>query len=148
MIKLNHINKTYPNGFVALKNIDLEVAKGDIMGIIGYSGAGKSTLIRIINRLEEPTSGTLFVDGVNMLGLKQKELQMQRQKIGMIFQHFNLLSARNVFDNVAFALEIAKWDKKAIKPRVDELLELVGLSERASFFPSQLSGGQKHNIST
>ena len=79
MIKLNHINKTYPNGFVALKNIDLEVAKGDIMGIIGYSGAGKSTLIRIINRLEEPTSGTLFVDGVNMLGLKQKELQMQRQ---------------------------------------------------------------------
>ncbi len=146
MIKLNHINKTYPNGFVALKNIDLEVAKGDIMGIIGYSGAGKSTLIRIINRLEEPTSGTLFVDGVNMLGLKQKELQMQRQKIGMIFQHFNLLSARNVFDNVAFALEIAKWDKKAIKPRVDELLELVGLSERASFFPSQLSGGQKQRV--
>ena len=103
MIKLNHINKTYPNGFVALKNIDLEVAKGDIMGIIGYSGAGQSTLIRIINRLEEPTSGTLFVDGVNMLGLKQKELQMQRQKIGMIFQHFNLLRARNLFDNVAFA---------------------------------------------
>ncbi|TLD96328.1 methionine ABC transporter ATP-binding protein [Helicobacter jaachi] len=146
MIQLKGINKTYPNGFVALKNIDLEVQKGDIMGIIGYSGAGKSTLIRIINRLEEPTSGQLIIDGVDMLSLKEKELQAQRQKIGMIFQHFNLLSAKNVFDNVAFALEIAKWDKKMIKPRVNELLELVGLSERARFYPSQLSGGQKQRV--
>ena len=146
MISLKGIHKTYPNGFVALKNIDLEVSKGDIMGIIGYSGAGKSTLIRIINRLEEPTSGTLSIDSVDMLTLKEKELQKQRQKIGMIFQHFNLLSAKNVFDNVAFALHIAKWDKKAIKPRVDELLELVGLSERANFYPSQLSGGQKQRV--
>ena len=146
MICLKGIHKTYPNGCVALKNINLEVSKGDIMGIIGYSGAGKSTLIRIINRLEEPTSGTLFIDDVDMLKLKQKELQKQRQKIGMIFQHFNLLGAKNVFDNVAFALHIAKWDKKAIKPRVDELLELVGLSERANFYPSQLSGGQKQRV--
>lgn len=146
MIKLSQISKTYPNGFEALKNIDLEVERGDIMGIIGYSGAGKSTLIRIINRLEEPSSGEIMIDGVDMLSLSQPELQKQRQKIGMIFQHFNLLSAKNVFDNVAFALEIAKWDKKAIKPRVDELLSLVGLSDRAQFYPSQLSGGQKQRV--
>ncbi|MCH5314032.1 MAG: methionine ABC transporter ATP-binding protein [Helicobacter sp.] len=146
MISLKGIQKTYPNGFVALKNIDLEVEKGDIMGIIGYSGAGKSTLIRIINRLEEPSGGELRIDNLDMLSLNQKQLQAQRQKIGMIFQHFNLLSAKNVFDNVAFALQIAKWDKKAIKTRVDELLELVGLSERASFYPSQLSGGQKQRV--
>ena len=146
MISLKGISKTYPNGFCALKNIDLEVSKGDIMGIIGYSGAGKSTLIRIINRLEEPTSGELKIDNINILKLNQKQLQAQRQKIGMIFQHFNLLSAKNVFDNVAFALRIAKWDKKAIKPRVDELLEMVGLSERAAFYPSQLSGGQKQRV--
>ncbi|AWK62471.1 ABC transporter ATP-binding protein [Helicobacter cinaedi PAGU611] len=146
MIELRGINKTYPNGFVALKNIDLSVEKGDIMGIIGYSGAGKSTLIRIINRLEEPTSGEIHIDGVNLLNLKEKALQKERQKIGMIFQHFNLLSAKSVFDNVAFALRIAKWKSSEIKPRVNELLELVGLSDRAGFYPSQLSGGQKQRV--
>lgn len=146
MIKLTSISKTYANGFVALKNIDLEVQKGDIMGIIGYSGAGKSTLIRIINRLEEPTEGSLIIDGVDLLALKENALQKQRQKMGMIFQHFNLLSAKNVFENVAFALRIAKWDKKLIKPRVNELLELVGLSEKAHYYPSQLSGGQKQRV--
>lgn len=146
MIELRGICKTYPNGFVALKNIDLKVAKGDIMGIIGYSGAGKSTLIRIINRLEEPSSGELTIDGVNLLRLKEAELQKERQKIGMIFQHFNLLSAKNVFDNIAFALHIAKWKKSAIAARVNELLELVGLSDRAEFYPSQLSGGQKQRV--
>lgn len=146
MIKLSQISKIYSNGFEALKGIDLEVEKGDIMGVIGYSGAGKSTLIRIINRLEEPTSGSIMIDGVDMLSLSQPQLQKQRQKIGMIFQHFNLMSSKNVFENVAFALEIAKWDKKAIKPRVDELLSLVGLSDRAEFYPSQLSGGQKQRV--
>ncbi|RDU61162.1 methionine ABC transporter ATP-binding protein [Helicobacter marmotae] len=146
MIHLKGIHKTYPNGFVALKNIDLEVSQGDIMGIIGYSGAGKSTLVRIINRLEEASSGELRINNIDMFSLNQKQLQVQRQKIGMIFQHFNLLGAKNVFDNVAFALQIAKWDKKAIKPRVNELLELVGLSDRAAFYPSQLSGGQKQRV--
>lgn len=116
------------------------------MGIIGYSGAGKSTLVRIINRLEEPSSGRVHIGGVDMLRLTPKELQKQRQKIGMIFQHFNLLSARDVFGNVAFALEIAKWSKSDIKARVLELLELVGLQEKAHFYPSQLSGGQKQRV--
>ncbi len=116
------------------------------MGIIGYSGAGKSTLIRIINRLEEPSSGSVNIGGVDMLSLTPKELQKQRQKIGMIFQHFNLLSSRDVFGNVAFALEIAKWSKNDIKARVLELLELVGLKEKAHFYPSQLSGGQKQRV--
>ena len=116
------------------------------MGIIGYSGAGKSTLVRIINRLEEPSSGRVNIGGVDMLRLTPKELQKQRQKIGMIFQHFNLLSARDVFGNVAFALEIAKWSKSDIKARVLELLELVGLQEKAHFYPSQLSGGQKQRV--
>lgn len=146
MIVLKDINKTYPNGFVALKGIDLEVQKGDIMGIIGYSGAGKSTLIRIINRLEEPTSGEVYIDNVDLLKLDSKALQKQRQKIGMIFQHFNLLNSRDVFGNVAFALEIAKWEKSAIKNRVNELLEMVGLEQKANFYPSQLSGGQKQRV--
>ena len=118
------------------------------MGIIGYSGAGKSTLVRIINRLEEPSSGRVNIGGVDMLRLTPKELQKQRQKIGMIFQHFNLLSARDVFGNVAFVLEIAKWSKSDIKARVLELLELVGLQEKAHFYPSQLSGGQKQRVTT
>lgn len=146
IIALQHITKTYPNGFCALKGIDLEVQEGDIMGIIGYSGAGKSTLIRIINRLEEPSGGSVHIGGVDMLGLKESQLQKQRQKIGMIFQHFNLLSSRDVFGNVAFALEIAKWRKSEIKARVMELLDLVGLKEKAHFYPGQLSGGQKQRV--
>lgn len=116
------------------------------MGIIGYSGAGKSTLIRIINRLEEPSSGELYIDKVDILSLNPKSLQKTRQKIGMIFQHFNLLSSRNVFGNIAFALEIAKWEKSKITPRVMELLELVGLKDKAYFYPNQLSGGQKQRV--
>lgn len=146
MIHLNNVSKTYPNGFLALKNINLDVVKGDIMGIIGYSGAGKSTLVRIINRLEEPTSGQVSINGKDILSLSQAALQKERQKIGMIFQHFHLMSAKNVFDNVAFALHIAKWDKKRIASRVNELLEIVGLSDRAGFYPTQLSGGQKQRV--
>ncbi|RDU58679.1 methionine ABC transporter ATP-binding protein [Helicobacter sp. MIT 99-5507] len=146
MVKLNNINKIYPNGFHALKNINLEVQNGDIFGVIGFSGAGKSTLIRIINLLEHPTSGEVLVNGRDLSKLKYNDLCLARQKIGMIFQHFNLLSARNVFGNVAFALEIAKWDKRKIKDRVLELLELVGLSDKANYYPSELSGGQKQRV--
>ncbi|EFR48246.1 ABC transporter, ATP-binding protein [Helicobacter canadensis MIT 98-5491] len=146
IISLKNINKTYPNGFCALKNINLEIKRNDIAGIIGYSGAGKSTLIRILNRLEEPTSGEVLIDGVDILALNSKQLQKKRQQIGMIFQHFNLLNSRDVFGNIAFALEIAKWDKSAIEKRVYELLELVGLESKAHFYPSQLSGGQKQRV--
>lgn len=146
MISLRNVSKVYPNGFCAIKPLSLEVQKGDIMGIIGYSGAGKSTLIRLINRLENPSSGEVFINGENILNLSQAKLQKKRQKIGMIFQHFNLLSSRSVYGNVAFGLEIAKWQKDKINARVRELLEIVGLSEKSDFYPSQLSGGQKQRV--
>lgn len=116
------------------------------MGIIGYSGAGKSTLVRLINRLEEPNSGEVFVNGENILLLDKNTLRKRRRKIGMIFQHFNLMSAKNVYDNIAFALKIAHWDRAKIPQRVGELLELVGLEEKAKSYPSELSGGQKQRV--
>ncbi|EMH42077.1 ATP-binding cassette domain-containing protein, partial [Helicobacter pylori] len=146
VVELKNIEKIYENGFHALKGVNLELKKGDILGVIGYSGAGKSTLIRLINCLERPSSGEVLVNGVNLLNLKPKELQQARQKIGMIFQHFNLLSAKNVFENVAFALEIARWEKNKIQSRVHELLELVGLEDKTHFYPKQLSGGQKQRV--
>lgn len=146
MITLKEVTKIYPNGFQAIKPLNLHVEQGDIMGIIGYSGAGKSTLIRLINRLESPTSGEIIIDAQNIVKLSESKLQKTRQKIGMIFQHFNLLNSRNVFANIAFALEIAGWGKNKIKPRVMELLEVVGLTEKANFYPSQLSGGQKQRV--
>lgn len=146
MIYINNANKIYPNGLHAVKNINLHISKGDIFGIIGLSGAGKSSLIRLLNRLEEPTSGEIIIDGVNITTLNKKELLEKRKKIGMIFQHFNLLSSRTVGENIAFSLEIANWNKKDIKNRVDELLELVELSDKKNSYPSQLSGGQKQRV--
>lgn len=146
IIHLCNIQKTYPNGFQALKNINLRIKENEIMGIIGYSGAGKSTLVRLINRLEEPSSGEVFVNGENILLLDKTTLRKRRRKIGMIFQHFNLMSAKNVYENVAFALRIAHWDSKKIPQRVQELLKLVGLEEKAGSYPSQLSGGQKQRV--
>ncbi len=146
MISIRKVNKIYSNGFHAVKNVDLEIKKGDIFGIIGLSGAGKSSLIRLINRLEEPTSGEIIIDGVQMTSLSKNELLEKRKKIGMIFQHFNLLSSKTVGENIAFALEIAKWEKSKIKSRVKELLELVELSDKINSYPSQLSGGQKQRV--
>lgn len=146
MIYIKNANKVYPNGLHAVKNVNLHIKKGDIFGIIGLSGAGKSSLIRLLNRLEEPTSGEIIIDGVNIVSLNKRELLEKRKKIGMIFQHFNLLSSRTVGENVAFALEIANWKKSDIDKRVDELLELVELSEKKNSYPSQLSGGQKQRV--
>ena len=146
MVELKNIEKIYPNGFHALKNINLKVNKGEIYGIIGFSGAGKSTLIRTINLLEAPSSGEVIVNGKNLASLSARELRTERQKIGMIFQHFNLLTSKSVFENIAFALEIAHWERSAIKARVAELLELVDLSDKAKSYPSQLSGGQKQRV--
>ena len=147
MITLEKENKVYSNGLHAVKDVSLKVNKGDIFGIIGLSGAGKSSLIRLINRLEEPTSGKLFINGENVLEFNKKQLLERRKKIGMIFQHFNLLSSRTVEENVAFALEIANWNKNEIKERVAMLLDIVGLSDKAKYYPSQLSGGQKQRVS-
>ena len=149
MIQLSHIEKIYdsPSGPVrALKDITLHIEKGDIYGIIGLSGAGKSTLVRCINLLERPTKGTVVVDGQEITAMSDSQLRAARKNIGMIFQHFNLLSSATVYENVAFPLELAKTNKDVIQKKVTELLELVGLADKADQYPSQLSGGQKQRV--
>lgn len=146
MIEIKDLSKTYPNGVTALKDINITIEDGEIFGIIGLSGAGKSTLIRCINYLERPTSGSVTIDGQNLGELSTKELLKTRQNIGMIFQGFNLLSQRNVIKNICYPLEIAGVKKADAIKRAEELLELVGLSDRAKAYPSQLSGGQKQRV--
>ena len=173
LITIKNLNKRYNIGtdreVVAVDNINLEINKGDIYGIMGLSGAGKSTLIRLLNRLEEPTSGEIFVrhqivpkknkkkkeneniteetfENKNILEFKLAQLRQYRKKTGMIFQHFNLLNSRDVAGNVAFPLEISGWKKKDIAKRVDELLEIVGLLDKKNSYPEQLSGGQKQRV--
>lgn len=149
LIKLSHIEKTYdgPDGKVtALSGIDLTIRKGEIYGIIGLSGAGKSTLIRCINLLERPTKGTVTVDGEELTALDAGDLRRARKNIGMIFQHFNLLSSATVYDNVAFPLRLSGLGEDEIKKRVLPLLEMVSLGDKANQYPSQLSGGQKQRV--
>ncbi|MBE4110519.1 methionine ABC transporter ATP-binding protein MetN [Vibrio parahaemolyticus] len=131
---------------LALKDINLHIAKGTIFGVIGSSGAGKSTLIRCVNMLEAPSSGSIIVDCVDLTTLSKKQLVETRRNIGMIFQHFNLLSSRTVFDNVALPLELAGKDKSQITTKVTELLKLVGLADKHESYPSNLSGGQKQRV--
>ncbi len=149
MIRLHNVSKTFgagPRAVTALKNIDLHVPKGQIHGVIGLSGAGKSTLIRCVNLLERPTTGSVFVDDKELTALSEVALRQARHRIGMIFQHFNLLTSRTVFDNVALPLEFMKLSKSEIANRVTPLLDLVGLSDKAKQYPSQLSGGQKQRV--
>lgn len=130
----------------ALKDVNLDIEKGEIFGIIGLSGAGKSTLVRCLNFLEKPTSGKVIVKGNNLADLSEKKLRAQRQNIGMIFQNFNLLMQRNVLDNVCFPMEISGVKKKEARERALKLLETVGLEEKAKAYPVQLSGGQKQRV--
>lgn len=149
IIRVENISRIFQtkNGRVeAVKNMSFSIEKGDIYGIIGLSGAGKSTLVRCLNLLEKPDEGRIFIDGKNLMELSGKELRKERQDIGMIFQHFNLLMQRNVLDNVCFPLEIAGVARKEAKKRAQELLETVGLSEKAKAYPAQLSGGQKQRV--
>lgn len=149
MITLRDVVKTYntANGPVhALKDINLEIKRGEIYGIIGLSGAGKSTLVRCINLLERPSSGSVIVDGKEMTKLNDTELRKARKNIGMIFQHFNLLSTSTVYDNIAFPLKLAGKSKEEIEHKVEPLLKLVGLENKANQYPSQLSGGQKQRV--
>ncbi|WP_099204108.1 methionine ABC transporter ATP-binding protein [Scatolibacter rhodanostii] len=149
IIEIKELEKTFQtkNGSVsALKNINLQIQQGDIFGIIGMSGAGKSTLVRCMNLLERPTSGQVFLEGQDIARLNNKQLQKVRRSMGMIFQQFNLLMQRTAESNICFPLEISGISKKAAKERAKELLELVGLSDRAKSYPSQLSGGQKQRI--
>lgn len=149
MIKLNNITKifTLPDKkLTALDNVSLHVPKGQICGVIGASGAGKSTLIRCVNLLERPTHGAVIIDDVDLTQLSDAELVKTRRQIGMIFQHFNLLSSRTVYDNVAFPLELQGLSKSEIKERITPILDIVGLTERMNNYPSQLSGGQKQRV--
>ena len=149
MIVLNQIKKIFNTNsrcVTAVDSVNLSIRKGEIFGIIGYSGAGKSTLIRMLNLLERPTEGTVTIDGKDLTQISSKELRLARQQIGMVFQHFNLLWSRTVFENIAFSLEIAGVKKEEIKPRVLELIQLVGLSGKEDNYPSQLSGGQKQRV--
>ena len=149
MIKVNQVNKVFYQGtkeINALIDINLHIPQGQIFGVIGSSGAGKSTLIRCVNMLEAPTSGEVIVDGIDLTKLNKSELSVARRNIGMIFQHFNLLSSRTVFNNVALPLELAGKDKAAIEAKVSELLELVGLADKRDTYPANLSGGQKQRV--
>lgn len=145
MIRLENVTKQYQD-VLAVNSITITIQKGEIYGIIGYSGAGKSSLIRMINLLEQPTHGQVIVDDVELTSISKKELRHARQSIGMIFQHFNLLWSRTVFDNIAFPLELLKYSKEAIQVRVNELIKLVGLEGREQAYPSQLSGGEKQRV--
>lgn len=149
MIRITNLNKVFKSrqgDVTALNDITLHIPKGAVYGIIGLSGAGKSTLIRCLNMLEKPTSGEIILAGQDMTKLSGKDLRKARQQIGMIFQHFHLLESRTVFGNIAFPLEIAEWPKEKIAERVNELLPLVGLEDKALAYPAQLSGGQKQRV--
>jgi D-methionine transport system ATP-binding protein len=145
MIQLQDVNKSY-NNLCVLKNINLDIKSGEIFGVIGLSGAGKSTLLRLLNSLETVSSGNIFIDNQDITKLKGIELRKKRQNIGMIFQNFNLLSMRNVEQNIAFPLEIQGIKKEDIKTRVAELINLVNLQGKEKQYPSQLSGGQKQRV--
>lgn len=149
MIRLENVSKTFTDSnkeVHAVNNVSLTINDGDIFGIIGFSGAGKSTLVRCINLLEKPTEGKVFVDDAEITALFGKELRKARKKIGMIFQHFNLMPSRTIFGNVAYPLRGSGLSKEEIKEKVHHLLELVGISEKENAFPSQLSGGQKQRV--
>ena len=149
IIQIKHLSKIFGSGdnqVAALQDVTLEVKPGEIFGIIGLSGAGKSTLVRCINLLEHPNEGAVLFHGKDLTHLKERELRMQRRKISMIFQSFNLLDQRNCLDNICFPLELAGVSKKEAKKRAMELLEIVGLPDKAEAYPVQLSGGQKQRI--
>lgn len=150
-IRFEQVGKTYParrgqQPVTALEGIDLDVPAGSILGVIGRSGAGKSTLIRLVNGLERATAGRILIEGEDVTGLNEAGWRRQRRQIGMIFQHFNLLSSRTVFDNVALPLEIAGTSRAEIIAKVERLLALVGLADKSARYPSELSGGQKQRV--
>ena len=149
MIELRHISKDFGTGehaVHAVQDVSLTVETGEIFGIIGFSGAGKSTLVRCINLLERPTSGEVLLDGQELTALPPKQLRQTRKKIGMIFQHFNLMPSRTVAGNVAYPLRGSGLSREQIAAKVQSLLELVGIGDKADAFPSQLSGGQKQRV--
>lgn len=149
MIEFRNVSKVYGhngNELRAVDNVSLTVNKGEIFGVIGFSGAGKSTLVRMVNLLERPTEGNIFIEGVDLTNLSQPKVRRVRKRIGMIFQHFNLLESKTVRHNVGFPLALTGTPKKEIKRRVSEVLEFVGLEDKADQYPEELSGGQKQRV--
>ncbi|NMA50205.1 MAG: ATP-binding cassette domain-containing protein [Tissierellia bacterium] len=149
MIKLYNVTKEFSTTnaqIIAVENVSLNIKKAEIYGIIGLSGAGKSTLIRCLNRLEEPSSGKITIDNIDITSLDKESLRKQRKEIGMIFQHFNLLAQKTVYENIAFPLYLENWKKKDVENRVDELLSFVELEDKKQSYPSELSGGQKQRV--
>ena len=149
MIELKNIDVTFQNGsheFKAVDNVSLKINKGEIFGIVGPSGAGKSTLVRVINLLQRPTNGEVIIEGSDITKFNRKQLRKTRLNIGMIFQHFNLISGSTIAENVAFSLYANNYPKDKIKDRVKELLEIVHLPEKADAYPANLSGGQKQRV--
>ena len=148
-LEVHNLCKTFTakNGSVeALKGVSLSIGKGEIFGVIGLSGAGKSTLVRCMNLLERPDSGDVLLNGESLLKLSKEQLRLRRQKIGMIFQHFNLLEQQTVLENVCFPLEIRGIPRKERREKALELLDKVGLADKANAYPAQLSGGQKQRV--
>ncbi|HSI66966.1 MAG TPA: methionine ABC transporter ATP-binding protein [Planococcus sp. (in: firmicutes)] len=149
MIQIENLTKNYTTKhgtIVGVDNVSLSIGEGEIFGIVGYSGAGKSSLIRCINLLERPTSGSVLIDGKELTKMNRTQLRKARLKIGMIFQHFYLISQKTVYENIAFALRAAGMSNQNIKIRVEELLDMVGLTEKRDVYPAQLSGGQKQRV--
>jgi D-methionine transport system ATP-binding protein len=149
MIVLENVSKTFETEeriVEAVRDVSLTVERGEVYGIIGFSGAGKSTLVRCINLLERPTAGSVYVNGVNLTGLPERELRRTRKKIGMIFQQFNLFASRTVAQNIAYPLKYGELSKRQISDKVQELLSFVGLEDKEHDYPSQLSGGQKQRV--
>ena len=145
MIQVEQLSKIY-DSVKAVDDVSLTINQGEIFGIIGYSGAGKSTLLRCLNLLETPTKGKVIVDGKDLTDLSKRDVRRERQKIGMIFQHFHLISTKTVYENVAFALKASQKSRNEIAEKVPELLKMVGLEDRAKHYPAQLSGGQKQRV--
>ncbi len=147
MIQMKNVYKKYPNGIVALNGLNVEIDQGEFVYVVGPSGAGKSTFIKMMYREERPTSGHMFVDGIDIATLKNKRVPMLRRQMGVVFQDFKLLPRLNVYENVAFALEVIEESPSRIRERVLDVLDMVGLKHKARMFPTELSGGEAQRIS-
>lgn len=146
MLEMRHAGKIYPGGSVALEDINIEIKAGEFVFLVGPSGAGKSTFIRLISREIEPTSGQIFVDGVDVMKLKRSEIPYLRRQLGIVFQDFRLLNDRTAYENVAFAMQVIEAPRHKIRRRVEEVLDLVGLKERENNYPGEMSGGEQQRI--
>lgn len=147
MIQMKNVYKKYPNGIVALNGLNVEIDQGEFVYVVGPSGAGKSTFIKMMYREERPTSGQMFVDGIDIATLKNKKVPLLRRQMGVVFQDFKLLPRLNVYENVAFALEVIEESPSKIRERVLDVLDMVGLKHKARMFPTELSGGEAQRIS-